>query len=384
MATFKKYKMKNGSERWMFKTYLGIDKVTGRQIQTTRRGFMTKKDASLAEKRLQHKVLTKGFYSDAAPTFENIALLWLENYKITVEASSYAKTIQLFKKYIFPHFGKLKMKNIDTIYCQKIVNEWYSTATNRNYQLMFNYVQKVFKYAMNIGVIDRNPTHDIIIPKRREPAKVEAKDKRYTRQELETLLNIIENEPKKYQRSRDYAIFRVLAFSGCRIGELLALNWNDIDFTENTISISKTLSYSKTHYISERTKTKKSTRTIPLDSKTMTCLKNWKMNQLESLFQMGLNRPAFVFTNFKNSFMINSTVATRLKVYQKRAGLPLISLHGFRHTHASLSLEAAADYKEIAERLGHSNIKTTMNTYTHLSKEQKEKTIEKFANYVSF
>lgn len=376
--------MKNGSERWMFKTYLGTEKVTGRQIQTTRRGFKTKKDASLAEKRLQHEVLEKGFNNDDTPTFESITLLWLENYKITVEASSYAKTFQLFKNYILPRFGKLKIKKIDTIYCQKVVNAWYATSPNKNYQLMFNYVQKIFKYAMNIGVIDRNPTHDIIIPKRRESARTEIKNKRYTRQELETLLNTIENEPKKYQRSRDYAIFRVLAFSGCRIGELLALDWEDIDFKENTISINKTLSYAKAHYISQRTKTKKSTRIIPLDTKTMACLKSWKMNQLEFLFQTGLNRPSFVFTNFKNSFMINSTIATRLKVYQKRAGLPVISLHGFRHTHASLSLEAAADYKEISERLGHSNIKTTMNTYTHLSKEQKEKTIEKFTNYVSF
>ena len=72
----------------------------------------------------------------------------------------------------------------------------------------------------------------------------------------------------------------------------------------------------------------------------------------------------------------------RYKIYQHAAKLPYISLHGFRHTHASLLFEAGADYKDVQERLGHVNIQTTMNIYTHLSQQRKHKIVQLFINYL--
>ena len=382
MAMIKQYKKKNGEKAWYFKTYLGIDPLTGKKKYTTKRGFRTQKEAKTALSRLELELQKTGMSTRTNTTFKEAAELWLESYKKTVKESSYSRTKIIFNKHIYPKFGNIKLSKINTAYCQKVVNDWSEKGTSKQYPLFINYMNKVFKYAINIGLTSDNPTLNLLIPK--PQIKTEKKLKLYTKEQLELFLNEVSQEQNLYFKNRDYMLFRLLAFSGCRIGEILALTWDNINFKTNEMAIKKTVARSDKYYISETPKTKKSNRIIYLDEKTIKQLKFWKLEQRKYLFQLGFTKANYLFTNDENNFTINQSVAERYNIYRERAGLPYIGLHGFRHTHASMLYEAGADHKEVQERMGHANIKTTMDTYTHITNSKKEETTQKLTNYINF
>ncbi|EGP4987257.1 MULTISPECIES: site-specific integrase [Enterococcus] len=382
MAMIKQYKKKNGEKAWYFKTYLGIDPLTGKKKYTTKRGFRTQKEAKTALSRLELELQKTGMPTSTNTTFKEAAELWLESYKKTVKESSYSRTKIIFNKHIYPKFGNIKLSKINTAYCQKVVNDWSEKGTSKQYPLFINYMNKVFKYAINIGLTSDNPTLNLLIPK--PQIKTEKKLKLYTKEQLELFLNEVSQEQNLYFKNRDYTLFRLLAFSGCRIGEILALTWDNINFKTNEMAIKKTVARSDKYYISETPKTKKSNRIIYLDEKTIKQLKFWKLEQRKYLFQLGFTKANYLFTNDENNFTINQSVAERYNIYRERAGLPYIGLHGFRHTHASMLYEAGADHKEVQERMGHANIKTTMDTYTHITNSKKEETTQKLTNYINF
>ena len=91
--------------------------------------------------------------------------MWLENYKNTVKESSYSRTEIIFRKHILPSFGKIEISKISTAYCQKIVNTWHSKGSSKQYPLFINYMNQVFKFAINIGVTNQNPVINVIVPK---------------------------------------------------------------------------------------------------------------------------------------------------------------------------------------------------------------------------
>ena len=382
MAMIKQYKKKNGEKALYFKTYLGIDPLTGKKKYTTKRGFRTQKEAKTALSRLELELQKTGMPTSTNTTFKEAAELWLESYKKTVKESSYSRTKIIFNKHIYPKFGNIKLSKINTAYCQKVVNDWSEKGTSKQYPLFINYMNKVFKYAINIGLTSDNPTLNLLIPK--PQIKTEKKLKLYTKEQLELFLNEVSQEQNLYFKNRDYTLFRLLAFSGCRIGEILALTWDNINFKTNEMAIKKTVARSDKYYISETPKTKKSNRIIYLDEKTIKQLKFWKLEQRKYLFQLGFTKANYLFTNDENNFTINQSVAERYNIYRERAGLPYIGLHGFRHTHASMLYEAGADHKEVQERMGHANIKTTMDTYTHITNSKKEETTQKLTNYINF
>ncbi|AUB51993.1 site-specific integrase [Enterococcus mundtii] len=382
MAEIKKYIKKDGTTAYKFQIYLGVDPLSGKKRYTTRRGFKTQKEAKLELSRIELDIQKSGVPINTNVTFIEVAEMWLENYRRTVKESSYSRTNIIFRKHIYPKFGKLKLSKITTAYCQNVVQEWSKNGTSKQFPLFVNYMNKVFKYAINIGLTTNNPTLNLIIPKANNTS--EKKLKLYTKTQLELFLKEILNEENQYLKNRDYTIFRLLAFTGCRIGEILALSWKDVNFNTNEITINKTVARSDKYYISETPKTKKSNRVIYLDEKTIMHLKKWKLEQKKYLLRLGFNQANYIITNDDNTFTINQAVADRYNIYRKRADLPYIGLHGFRHTHASMLYEAGADHKEVQERLGHSNIKTTMDTYTHITNSKKEETTMKLLNYMNF
>lgn len=134
-------------------------------------------------------------------------------------------------------------------------------------------------------------------------------------------------------------------------------------------------------------KTNKSMRTLSMDFKTMDLLKKWKKKQSEDYLKLGYNtfNPSqLIFSNTKNEHMNTSKVYNTFTSIIEKYNLKKISVHGLRHTHASVLFKAGATIKEVQERLGHSNIQTTMNIDTHVSKATINKSGDKFAKYVNF
>ena len=193
---------------------------------------------------------------------------------------------------------------------------------------------------------------------------------------------------KDYNNPKMSMFFRLLAFTGARKSEVLALQWSDIDFIGKTINITKTVSLDESEKaIITTPKTKKSVRKISIDDQTLLELRQWKTTQSQYYLMRGVNifgPDQFLFTTKENGIYLPTLVNEWLYYLEKKYPLKHITLHGFRHTHCSLLFEMGTPLEEVQERLGHTDIKTTMNIYTHVTEKRKEKTAEKFAKFVNF
>lgn len=181
--------------------------------------------------------------------------------------------------------------------------------------------------------------------------------------------------------------FRLLAYSGMRKGEALALKWSDLNLKDHTVTIDKTVTIGDKGLviISETPKNSYSERTIYIDKETFKLLLKWRKEQKKLLLMDGFNALApnqLMFSNQHNTAIHPSHIANVLKRFVNRHGLDAITPHGFRHTHCSLLLEAGVPIKEVQERLGHSDIKTTMNIYAHVTKKDEYDTGMKFADFI--
>lgn len=379
MATFKQYQKKDGSKFWMFSTFLGIDYVTGKQINTTRRGFQTKKEAQQALNKLLLDFESNGLTKEIELTYQQVYDDWIVQYQHTVKESSFVKTKRIFKNHILPYFGEMKIKYIRVQDCQKAVNLWSKKL--KRFKMIMNYAGMIFDYAIRIELIENNPTKLITKPRVKENID-EQKENFYTKDELTQFFNYMnkENDPKIY------ALFRVLAFTGMRKGEALALTWSDIDFEQKNITISKTLTRGEeSKLIIQTPKTGNSKRVVSVDDKTLTLLKQWRITQKKQYFILGfntMNKTQLLFSNNKNDYLQPTVTRKYIKQVCEKNSFKEITTHGFRHTHCSLLFEAGATIKEVQDRLGHSDIQTTMNIYAHVSKDKKEQTANLFANYV--
>lgn len=242
----------------------------------------------------------------------------------------------------------------------------------------------IFQYAISIRLISRNPMDGVIRPKKQ--FSIDEEDYQvnyYNRTQLKRFLEIV----KKDYPDPLYIMFRVLAFTGLRKGELQALRWKDINFAAGTLTVKQTLATVENwELVFQPPKTRKSIRTLSLDKETLNLIRRWKIRQKEFFFKLGINSllpDQLLFTSIENKPLYLDYLNHNLKKILKKYNLEYITVHGFRHTHCSLLFEAGASIKEVQERLGHTDIKTTMNIYAHVTDRQKEETADKFANFMS-
>lgn len=383
MAKIKKYTKKDGSTAYKFDLYLGVNPVTGKKQRTTRRGFPSAKAAKIALNRLEYEVQETGFQKKETYTYNEIYLLWIEQYKNTVKESTLQKTTKLFEHHILPLFADLRIDKINVAYCQKAIDKWFNDGLT-SYKILLRYTAKVFKTAENMTIISTDPTAKVTIPVKREKEISNELPNFYNKEELELFFISLE----KMDNKKNLALFRLLAFTGARVGEILALEWSNIDFKASTVTINKTLTRGLNNRLMvDIPKTKKSVRTISIDPKTLNILRLWKSKQAENYFKLGFNTRNVkqpLFTNSKNEYMNSAKVYKDYLQIVKKFNLKKITIHGFRHTHCSLLFEAGASIKEVQDRLGHTDVKTTMNIYAHVTKKAKEETAQKFAGYVNF
>ena len=378
----KKYQKKNGTIAYMFKAYLGIDPVTGKKKYTTKRGFKSPKEARKAYNRLMVQVEENDVVTDSQRPFSELADEWFEQYKNTVRESTYVAQKLAYKKHIFPLFGNLKISRISIPYCQTQVNHWYSYY--KKYSNLIGLTSSIFKYALSLRLIRNNPMDAVIRPKRKKRIDEERYSAPYyEKEELLEFLEIAKNYPDPI-----YPIFRILAFTGLRKGELLALRWKDIDFEKRTLSVKQTLATCDKWEIKFQVpKTEKSLRTISIDSETLQVIKRWQLKQKEYFLKIGIkptkNGEQLLFVSEENKPLYLDYVNHNLKIIIKENNLKRITPHGFRHTHCSLLFESGASLKEVQVRLGHTDIKTTMDIYTHVTKRQTEETANRFADFMS-
>lgn len=380
----KEYAKKDGSKAFMFSAYLGVDPITGKQLRTTRRGFKTKKEASLAKSRLLLDVEENGFVGmNKKITFRELFELWKIQYENTVKESTFRVQLDAIRLHVLPYFSDLPIDKITLTYCQKQINHWYSYYTN--YPNLIGLTQRILDYAISLEVLSDNPMKKAIRPKRRK--KVDESSyiaEYYDKDELQHFFECV----KKENELQTLLLFRLLSFSGIRKSELLALRWSDINTKASTLSVNQTLAKGLNNkYIFQTPKTEKSIRTISIDPITLSLIQKWRIYQKKQLLSFGvpsINNNEMIFTDLEGDIYDMDHPNRLLNKLIAKYDLKKITVHGFRHTHCSLLFESGASIKEVQDRLGHTDIQTTMNIYTHVTEKAKEETAQKFASYVNF
>lgn len=377
----KKYTTKNGETRYLFQTYLGIDPITGKERRTTRRGFKTMKEAKQAERNLLLDVEENGLPSNQSdgfqdPTFEELASLWLENYKTTVKPSTFENVRAKVEKMTEEHFKELKLKKITVAYCQRVVIELSKSYVLYNHYL--SVINRIFKYAVLMDVIDSNPFDKVIKPKSRQTQR---KGNFLTKEELKEFLKLAQTVTLSYF----FPLVHLMAYTGLRQGEALALKWSDIDFENKKITVDKTAVRIKEKQTLQTPKTKNSKRVISIDPTTISILKSWKKDQIKIYFKNGKHFEGdenFIFTNQQAGWVHIHNFIRYFKRFIADHKLKPITPHGLRHTHASLLFSAGVEPKNISDRLGHSTVQITLDLYTHITEEQRTDTVEKLLEYM--
>ncbi|CAM5198600.1 Integrase-like protein OS=Ureibacillus acetophenoni OX=614649 GN=SAMN05877842_10534 PE=4 SV=1 [Ureibacillus acetophenoni] len=378
ITAIKPYQLKNGETRYMFKIYMGVDPLTGKERSTTRRGFKKQKEAELAYNRLKFESSNGKYRKQQYKTYRDIYDQWIVHYKKTVEESTFDKTSGIFKNHILPAMGDYRIDKINYALCQQHVDEWVEKLIRFN--MVKSYASKVIDYAIKLDYIQTNPFILVETPKKKVKRKQE---NYYVREQLIDFLNAAKSEGNM----KHHTFFRLLGFTGMRKSEALALTWKDIDFIHNTININKALGYSKdTGLYVKSTKTGE-TRIIKIDQVTIDILKIWREKQFTELQILGFDikqSKQLVFSNTKNKHIYPTKTWNWVNDLRMKYDLEYISTHGFRHTHATLLTEAGASLVGTQQRLGHSGNDTTTATYIHVTEKIKTETLEKFVEYMNY
>lgn len=375
-------KKSDGKKYYTVHIYLGKDEITGKDRYTTRRGFKTKKEALLCEAKIKTEIATNGLLNTDVTTFKEIYELWYEGYQHTIKESTLLVNQHIFNL-LLDKLENMQLKKLTLPYCQKIINNYskvFSLAVLKKIKI---YGSMILDYAVKMKVIYSNPMKDVLLPKKKDDITSDDKDKYYSKEELKQFLELVESE----QDIKLTAMFRVLAYTSIRKGELQALEWSDIDFTNNTININKTLSINSEHKITVQTpKSKSSIRCISIDEETKLILKRWKAKQRELFFSLGtrVKKNQLCFTNdITNDYLYLNFTNDKLSKICRKHKFKEIKIHGFRHTHCSLLFESGFTIQEVQDRLGHSDLKTTMSVYAHVTEKQRDNMADKFAKFMA-
>ena len=281
---------------------------------------------------------------------------WIHIYKEgairKVTMAKYLMTLEWLKKLI----PNLLLRDLNRITYQQLLND-YACYHERQTTMDFHHQLKgAILDAVDEGLLPRDPTRKAIIKGR--PPRLK-KTKYLNQFELHTLITQL-NLTKEI--NWDWFIL-LIAKTGMRFSEALALTPKDFDFTHQMLTINKTWNYKEGGGF-QPTKNRSSVRKIPLDWQTIIQFAELIKNKPEE-------QPIFV-----RKKIFNSTVNDILIRRCKKANIPIISLHGLRHTHASLLLFAGVSIASVARRLGHSNMTTTQKTYLHIIQELENRDID--------
>ena len=281
---------------------------------------------------------------------------WIKTYKEGAIRQVTLEKYNLTYRWLEKLAPELRVCDMTRIAYQSLLND-YAQFHERQTTMDFHHQLKgAILDAVDEGLIDRDPTRKAIIKGKTPGVK---KNKYINQFELHTLLD---NLNLGEEISWDWFIMLV-AKTGLRFSEALALTPADFDFAHQTVSVSKTWDYKNGSGFLP-TKNKSSVRKVQIDWQTVIQFAQLIRNLPE-------NEPIFI-----NCVVYNSTVNDVLARHCREAGVPVISIHGLRHTHASLLLFAGVSIASVARRLGHSSMNTTQKTYLHIIQELENRDVD--------
>lgn len=326
---------------------------TGKQIKKKLSGFKTKKEALSAE----HHFLSK-----ERPTpdmnFSAIIELYLEDTQNRIKPTTLENKKYLIYTKILPYFKDIKIDAIKVSTVRKWQNKLISDPNNYSQtylKTIHNQLSAIFNFGKKYYNLKTNPAAICGSMGKKYSDKIEF----WTLEEFKTFIEVVSD------KLASKVAFTLLFYTGIRSGEMLALTLDDFDFENTTLSINKNYARLNKEDIILDPKTPKSNRIIKIPNFLCSLIKEY----VESLYDYQSNERLFEFTMHY--------LHHEMKRGCKKSGIKKIKIHSLRHSHASLLIELGFDPLLISERLGHDNIQTTLQTYSHLYPNKHEKVSDK-------
>lgn len=339
---------------------------TGKRRQVERYGGKTEKECIKNKMRFEMEYENKFIKINSKMLLFDVFDLFFESYKKNWNKNT-LRNSTIKKQIIKENFENIRIDRVTTYQLQKKFDDLSSRYSKLYLINLKSILNQMFQFAIKImKILEENPISDIKVGGKK------AREKRsYTSDELKKIKDIfIKMKNRKY-----YCFFILLLNSGARKSEILALTWDSVDFTNNSIKINKSI-YSNLRgimKIQNSTKNEASNRIVYLNKETMDILKEakieYKKNKKEVPF---FADNGFVFSNEKGELLQSSFVMYFRKTIKKVTDIPS-SIHAFRHTHISKLVEMGYSLKAIQDRVGHSDINTTLKVYSHTSEDYEKK-----------
>ena len=289
---------------------------------------------------------------------------WIELYKVGAVRPITLNKYYISQQYLEELVPDVKVKDVTRQIYQKLLNDYALTHEKQTTMDFHHQIKSALLDAVDDGLIANNPTRKVVI-KGKEPREKRPKFlNQFESQMLIKQMNLSD------ELNWDWFILLILK-TGLRFSEALALTPADFDFSSQKLTVEKTWDYKSTKGSFQPTKNVSSKRKVQLD---------WQIAmQLSQLIKdYPKDQPIFV-----KGRVFNSTVNNRLQVLCQNANIPNISIHGLRHTHASLLLFAGVSIASVAKRLGHSSMSTTQETYLHIIQELENQDNEKIMRHLA-
>ena len=295
--------------------------------------------------------------NDVNELFCNYYDRWIQVYKEGAIRNSTMQKYKLTAKWLRIIAPKIKIYELTRISYQEILNKYAEKHERQSTMDFHHQLKAAILDAVDDGLIEKDPTRKAII-KGKTPR--DKKDKYLNQFELQKLISDLNlNNEINY----DWMIY-LIAKTGLRFSEALALTPKDFDFSHQILNVDKTWNYKENGGFQE-TKNKSSERKVQLDWQTII-----KFSELVKDLEQ--DKPIFI-----NSKIYNSTINDILRRHCLNVNIPIISIHGLRHTHASILLYAGVSIASVAHRLGHASMSTTQKTYLHIIQELENTDIDK-------
>lgn len=349
------FKVKDG--QWGFRHK--YRDVTGKRREIKRTKYKSKRDAMLAEAEFMAS-LKENAIDYSSITLNDLIDLYRKNYKGRVKEQTMIAYMRFERDFISPRFGKCKIKElnrnevedwINSVYYKGYNGKKYSESTVKN---ILKHLQGILSYAQERGYIDKNPIKNIAPP--RDLTKVrdnqDANGNYWDLTEFNKFIKFVDDPLYRF-------IFIFDFYTGLRIGELVALQWKDIDFENKKLTVRQTFSTTTSKIGS--TKTDRSYRTIDIPQRVFELLEvQYKYCSAVNCF----NKEYYVFGDEK--YLSVTTIRNHFNKYVKISGCKKITFHGLRHSHATMLLmNPEIPESLIADRLGHT-VNMLRNTYSHI------------------
>lgn len=380
------FRERNG--RHTLEVMVGFDPTSGKPL----RKYFTGKSEAEARKfyRAYLDSVAKGTYCEPTKlTVGEWLSTWFELYKNnSVERSSLGTIEVHIRVHLKPALGNIKLQKLRTQDIQKMYNDKFNNGMGHKHETIRHIhatLREALDKAIEEGYITKNPAYGCIVPK---DFALPEENVLYE-EDLKKVVDALD-----LKNTKDMAIFMAIA-TGLRIGEIIPLLWEDIDFDRKMLSVNKAYSVVKKRDLTDNEKekdnktneviikspkTKSSVRKIPLSDDILDILSSHK-ERIEKVISEGKNQLIsckMVFPNRTGTFFSPTTLRERWKDVRLKAGITKnVTFHGLRHSFTTFQLQNSADIKSVQAILGHSKLSTTVGIYSHANEESKRNAISK-------